>query len=181
MISICVNSFFYFFLPSKATPHLGVAGHTYFPIPRSAEIGIGKAMGQTGRDLFRLSDLIYTMCTCPTYLDPLRSFRKRIAYANAYKTDFVVPTNTAAFLNPDSTYPHHVSDEGRDDPNTFEGIDKNDMVVARFHTPQGASVNHPSKIVSGDNNERPRWSLLSKVRDFVLPMYCRILCPLFAF
>mmetsp|Transcript_1412 Transcript_1412/g.2576 ORF Transcript_1412/g.2576 Transcript_1412/m.2576 type:complete len:607 (-) Transcript_1412:4794-6614(-) len=122
---------------TTATPHLGISGHTYIPIPRSAEIGIGKIMGQTGRDIFRLSDLIKTMCTCPSYLQPLRSFRKRIAYANAYKTDFVVPTNTAAFLNADSTYPHHISDE---DGNEFDGIEnsspKNGMVVATFHTPQ---------------------------------------------
>lgn len=123
---------------TTATPHLGISGHTYIPIPRSAEIGIGKIMGQTGRDIFRLSDLVKTMCTCPSYLQPLRSFRKRIAYANAYKTDFVVPTNTAAFLNPDSTYPHHVlSDEDRND---VGGVDnssaKNGMVVATFHTPQ---------------------------------------------
>jgi hypothetical protein len=122
---------------TTATPHLGISGHTYIPIPRSAEIGIGKIMGQTGRDIFRLSDLIKTMCTCPSYLEPLRSFRKRIAYANAYKTDFVVPTNTAAFLNPESTYPHHISDEDRNDfGGTENSSPKNGMVVATFHTPQ---------------------------------------------
>lgn len=29
---------------TTATPHLGISGHTYFPIPRTAEIGIGKIM-----------------------------------------------------------------------------------------------------------------------------------------
>lgn len=125
---------------TTATPHLGVSGHTYIPIPRSAEIGIGKIMGQTGRDIFRLSDLIKTMCTCPSYLKPLGSFRKRIAYANAYKTDFVVPTNTAAFLNPESTYPHHISD---DDGNGVQNVTtpKNGMIVATFHTPPGNPTN----------------------------------------
>jgi hypothetical protein len=53
------------------------------------------------------------MCTCPTFLNPLASFRKRIAYANAYQTDFVVPTQTAAFLNTESNYPHYF-ESGRD-------------------------------------------------------------------
>jgi hypothetical protein len=50
----------------------------------------------------------------------------------------VVPTNTAAFLNPDSTYPHHVlSDEDRNDVGGVENSSqKNGMVVATFHTPQ---------------------------------------------
>lgn len=29
---------------TTATPHLGISGHTYFPLPRTAEIGIGKIM-----------------------------------------------------------------------------------------------------------------------------------------
>lgn len=36
---------------STASPHLGVANHTYIPLPRPAEIGLGYAMGHTGRDL----------------------------------------------------------------------------------------------------------------------------------
>ena len=51
-------------------------------------------------------DLIYRMCTEAAYLKPLSSFRRRIAYANAFGTDFQVPTNTAAFLSDKSTYPH---------------------------------------------------------------------------
>jgi len=94
---------------TTATPHLGVSGHTWIPIPRNAEIRIGKIMGQTGKDIFRISELIKTMCTSPAYLIPLGCFRKRIAYANAYQTDFVVPMQTAAFLNADSTYPHHLT------------------------------------------------------------------------
>jgi len=36
---------------STASPHLGVADYTYITLPRSAEIGIGYAMRQTGKDL----------------------------------------------------------------------------------------------------------------------------------
>lgn len=93
---------------STASPHLGVSGHTWFPIPRTAEIGLAQAMGDTGHDLFRLNDLIKTMCTTPKFLKPLSLFQKRIAYANAYHTDFAVPTQTAAFLNSESSYPHHL-------------------------------------------------------------------------
>jgi hypothetical protein len=92
---------------TTATPHLGVSGHTYVQIPRAAEIGVAHAMGDTGKDLFRVTDLIHTMATCPSFLRPLASFRKRIAYANAYGTDFPVPAATAAFLSERSTYPHH--------------------------------------------------------------------------
>ena len=83
------------------------------------------------------------MCTCPTYLEPLALFKKRIAYANAYHTDFVVPTQTAAFLNVDSTYPHHVSDIiqsteeiaiNSDDPKV--DAPKSDLIVATLHTPR---------------------------------------------
>jgi len=36
---------------STASPHLGCAGHTFFPIPRTAEIGVAKVIGETGSDL----------------------------------------------------------------------------------------------------------------------------------
>lgn len=52
--------------------------------------------------------IIRNMCLQDKYLTPLRNFRKRIAYANAYRTDFQVPTETAAFLNSDSEVEHIV-------------------------------------------------------------------------
>eukprot|EP00978_Attheya_sp_CCMP212_P014871 scaffold38132_cov40-Attheya_sp.AAC.1 len=100
---------------TTATPHLGVASHTWLPIPRIAEWAIGMGLQKTGVDLFRLDhyndekgkDLIYIMNTqYDTFLKPLAKFRKRIAYANAFRTDFQVPTDTAAFLSKQSTYPH---------------------------------------------------------------------------
>jgi pimeloyl-ACP methyl ester carboxylesterase len=95
-------------LVTTASPHLGVAGHTFVRLPRTAEIGVAHAMGQTGHDLFRLNDLLYRMATTEQFLAPLRQFQYRIAYANAYGTDFPVPTETAAFLHADSNYPHEV-------------------------------------------------------------------------
>ncbi len=106
------------------------------------------------------------MCTCPSYLKPLRQFRKRIAYANGYHTDFVVPTSTAAFLNPDSTYPHHptrsssMDSEGDDEPEGLSQIGS-DLVVATFNTPQGDSKDLGPKV-DRSNEKSPRRSLLSR-------------------
>jgi Putative serine esterase (DUF676) len=36
---------------TTASPHLGISKHTYFPIPRAAEIGVAHTMGETGKDL----------------------------------------------------------------------------------------------------------------------------------
>jgi hypothetical protein len=96
---------------TTATPHLGVAKNTFLPIPRILERGIGRILNLTGRDLFRTDDidLIYQMSTdYDTFLKPLSLFHKRIAFANAFRTDFQVPTSTAAFLSRESTYPHIV-------------------------------------------------------------------------
>ena len=112
---------------TTATPHLGCSRHTYIQLPRFAEnivaTGIdilstrGSGMGTTGRDLFRLNSdknmkgmssperadeemecVIRNMCLQEKYLGPLRNFKIRIAYANAYQTDFQVPTETVSFL-----------------------------------------------------------------------------------
>ena len=52
------------------------------------------------------------MATSPRFLTPLSSFQRRIAYANAYGTDFPVPGSTAAFLDKESDYPHCFDDQG---------------------------------------------------------------------
>jgi len=128
---------------TTATPHLGVSGHTWLPIPRKIETKLSRVMDDTGRDIFRLNELIKTMCTCPTYLELLALFEKRIAYANAYYTDFAVPTQTAAFLNENSTYPHHILDIAPSvediTMNSSDGeadATKNDLIVATFNTPR---------------------------------------------
>ena len=52
--------------------------------------------------------VIRNMCVDNEYLVPLGNFRQRIAYANAYGTDFQVPCQTAAFLNDNSGVGHFV-------------------------------------------------------------------------
>lgn len=56
---------------TTATPHLGCADHTYIPIPRIFEKGMGHALGETGRDLFRLNGLLLEMATSPRFTEPL--------------------------------------------------------------------------------------------------------------
>ena len=36
---------------TTASPHLGLSKHTYFPLPRAAEVGMAHTMGDTGKDL----------------------------------------------------------------------------------------------------------------------------------
>lgn len=91
---------------TTACPHLGVHKHTYITIPRFLEKASAHVLGDTGRDLFRLTGLLREMTLSPQFLDPLRKFRYRIAYSNAHNTDFQVPTKTAAFLCETSRYPH---------------------------------------------------------------------------
>jgi hypothetical protein len=81
-----------------ATPHLGVSEHTFLPIPRLLEQLIARTMMRTGRDLFRISNIIDRMTTERRFVEPLRKFSTRLAYINAHNTDFQVPTPTAGFL-----------------------------------------------------------------------------------
>lgn len=125
---------------TTATPHLGISKHTYLPLPRMAEIGVAHSMGNTGRDLFRCNDLVKSMATTPKYLKPLGSFRKRIAYANAYGTDFPVPVGTAAFLSDQSTYPHYFVEEKEENGNSGVVVhDDSGLVIATMHTPRNSS------------------------------------------
>ena len=121
---------------TTATPHLGVSRYTYLPLPRTAEIGIAHVMRDTGKDLFRLNDLVHKMATCPTFLEPLANFRKRIAYANAYGTDFPVPAGTAAFLSANSSYPHEFDDLV---------VNQNEnRVIAALNTPPNTRISSSS-------------------------------------
>jgi hypothetical protein len=90
-----------------ATPHLGIANHTHIPIPSWTEKLVANYLGATGQDLFQRTPLLYDMATLPKYMDPLQRFRKRIALANAFGTDFQVPISTAAFLSKTSEVIHH--------------------------------------------------------------------------
>lgn len=157
---------------TTATPHLGVSGHTFVALPRRAEIGVARAMGETGRDLFRLNALLHTMAVDEAFLRPLAAFRKRICYANAYGTDFPVPASTAAFLSASSTYPHHfggaasqltrppdataaaTSADGDENNNT--NAKPKSLVIAVLHTPAA----HESERAQGcyDKNSAARSS-----------------------
>lgn len=94
---------------TTCTPHLGKRGLTYVPIPRFAEQGIGYALQPTGQDLFGLNSVIEELATQAKYVDPLKRFAKRVAYANAFGTDLQVPTSTAAFLA-DTESPHETEE-----------------------------------------------------------------------
>ena len=118
---------------TTATPHLGVAGHTFLPLPRTAEWGFAQFMRSTGRDLFRCNDLLRRMATHPKFLKPLGRFRKRIAYANAYGTDFPVPCQTAGFLNEESESPHYFYDHDNEEEDAAEA---EGLIIAKVYTPR---------------------------------------------
>mmetsp|Transcript_30763 Transcript_30763/g.62365 ORF Transcript_30763/g.62365 Transcript_30763/m.62365 type:complete len:461 (-) Transcript_30763:2412-3794(-) len=117
---------------TAATPHLGIASHTYFILPRCFEYMLACALGKTGKDLFRVerrkrrqccqcrgtmenvggaNDLVYAMSTQELYLTPLSTFKRRISIINAFGTDFQVPTATAGMLSLHSSSLHYLSDE----------------------------------------------------------------------
>jgi hypothetical protein len=94
---------------TTSTPHLGNTQNTFIKLHSTLEWLIGKyVMEATGEDLFHLTPTVPDMCTLPQFLQPLGKFRQRIAVANAYGTDFLVPVSTAAFLSKSSQVPHHV-------------------------------------------------------------------------
>ena len=92
---------------TTATPHLGISGHTYFPLPRAAEFMVAQSMQVTGKDFFRFNTVVEDLTYKQYYIEPLSRFQQRIAYINVYGTDFQVPTATAAFWAPGSDSPHY--------------------------------------------------------------------------
>lgn len=70
-----------------------------FRIRRGSEMFPLQDEGEEGGEEEELECVIKNMCLQDEFLVPLRNFRQRIAYANAYGTDFQVPCQTAAFLN----------------------------------------------------------------------------------
>lgn len=90
-----------------ATPHLGVHRQTWLPL--WLERVFGFLFGATMRDLLIQTSTLMEMGTNPKYLNALRAFQKRIAVANAYKTDCLVSTSSAAFLSTSSRTLHQSS------------------------------------------------------------------------
>jgi hypothetical protein len=92
---------------TTATPHLGISGHTYVPLPRAAEFMVAQSMQETGKDFFRFNTVVEDLSYKQYYIQPLSRFQQRICYVNVYGTDFQVPTATAAFWAPGSDSPHY--------------------------------------------------------------------------
>eukprot|EP00581_Thalassiosira_minuscula_P008999 CAMPEP_0183707228 /NCGR_PEP_ID=MMETSP0737-20130205/3848_1 /TAXON_ID=385413 /ORGANISM="Thalassiosira miniscula, Strain CCMP1093" /LENGTH=422 /DNA_ID=CAMNT_0025934831 /DNA_START=426 /DNA_END=1694 /DNA_ORIENTATION=+ len=89
---------------TMATPHLGCLGHMYIPVPNFV-----MSIAPTGRDLIRRTPVLQQTVTDPKFTEPLLRFEKRIAYANTFGMDMMVPTTTAVFLsNSDCSAEHHV-------------------------------------------------------------------------
>ncbi len=90
--------------------------------------------------------VVRNMCLDDEFLVPLRNFRQRIAYANAYGTDFQVPCQTAAFLNDNSGVGHFLigarclgTDDGRDD-NAEEGAERKRLSDLQVGTGEEGAV-----------------------------------------
>ena len=124
---------------STASPHLGILSTKRKFCP------IGRFFGQTGKDLFLYSTherynnhgkhnhgIIFEMATnYDTFLHPLTKFHRRIAYANAFRTDFQVPTPTAAFLSNRSNCPHFI---------VQKHMETKDFVVAKCMTKMNRGI-----------------------------------------
>jgi len=63
-----------------------------------------------------MNRLLYAMATDDEYLRPLSIFRRRVAYANAFGTDLVVPVGTAAFFCHDGGAVHTAENPPADLP-----------------------------------------------------------------
>lgn len=119
---------------TTSSPHLGTSRETFVRLPEWTEPYVSSAFGQrTMDDLFRVhnSTVIADMCRRPDrdrnppppadhearkrvaddddvdYLSPLGRFRKRVAVANAYNTDFLVSVSSGAFVSSESDSTHH--------------------------------------------------------------------------
>lgn len=104
---------------TTSSPHIGVSRETFIELPRWVEPHVATVFQQqTMDDLFLVknSTVIKDMCLNPSpetsddtndYLSPLQQFQKRIAVANAYKTDFLVSVSSGAFLSKASDSMHH--------------------------------------------------------------------------
>mmetsp|Transcript_20619 Transcript_20619/g.48633 ORF Transcript_20619/g.48633 Transcript_20619/m.48633 type:complete len:499 (-) Transcript_20619:1402-2898(-) len=117
---------------TTSSPHIGVSQETFIELPRWIEPHVATVFRQqTMDDLFGVNDstIVRDMCLNPTldsnddrtkhndherrvpdFLHPLQRFQKRIALANAYKTDFLVSVSSGAFLSRESDSIHHHQD-----------------------------------------------------------------------
>lgn len=147
---------------TTATPHLGTTRNTYLYVPRPIEWFISQVMLSTGRDLFRTSspDVIQDMAVEPEFVRPLQAFETRLLYANAFATDFQVPTATAAFLaDIDSIHRFQMSGtiaattlDGNVNPVAYKEDSENDFSVLVVETPQQPIAQEP---IEHNEEEKP--------------------------
>eukprot|EP00592_Proboscia_alata_P017493 CAMPEP_0194400604 /NCGR_PEP_ID=MMETSP0174-20130528/127325_1 /TAXON_ID=216777 /ORGANISM="Proboscia alata, Strain PI-D3" /LENGTH=273 /DNA_ID=CAMNT_0039197177 /DNA_START=1337 /DNA_END=2158 /DNA_ORIENTATION=- len=95
------------------------------------------------------------MATSQKYLNPLRAFRKRVAYANAFNTDLPVPLETAAFLNKQSSVPHRfISNHGV----TFDcGTETNSAINKRNFLKKQDARTCPQIVATVQTDSFPNW------------------------
>jgi hypothetical protein len=121
---------------TTCTPHLGVSQHTFITLPSWIESPIARVMQQTGLDLFRRTSCIQEMTTQSRFVNPLRSFSRRIAFANVYGTDFQVPTATAAFWAPTESMHYeakHLVDNEPENNHDEDGANNNIVLQLVTH------------------------------------------------
>jgi Putative serine esterase (DUF676) len=135
---------------TTATPHLGInAPHTYLPIGSALEFAAAQVLGQTGKDMFRLTSVLQDMTVNAVFVEPLSRFRRRIAVANAYYTDFQVPCSSAAFLSRKETVPH-TRIAYRNVEQSTEAASKNVSIVMAVETVKQELNNSSSVIYGGE-------------------------------
>jgi len=138
---------------TTSSPHLGVSQETFVELPKWIEPYVATAMQQqTMNDLFGThnSTVVMDMCHSTSnnaaadspknnnnrdYLYPLQQFRKRIAVANAYNTDFLVSVSSAAFLSSDSNSVHHHQDHNTTTATTMRLMKNMEHVALQVTTP----------------------------------------------
>jgi len=124
--------------------------------------GFNDAKDARGSDLRKHDDddddgnemecIIRNMCLQEKYLTPLRNFRRRVAYANAYGTDFQVPTETAAFLHPRSGVGHFVVASRYGSSSSIEGEGEGSTMTSAEEE-KAAENESGTKEENGGNNE----------------------------
>jgi len=132
---------------TTATPHLGISGHTYFPLPRAAEFVVAKGMQETGKDFFRFNTILEDLFHKQYHTDPLARFQQRIAYVNVYGTDFQVPTATAAFWAPGSDSIHYKVRTTTDTNTCTDTVQEENDVDSKSSVLTSDIISTPKEIV----------------------------------
>lgn len=165
---------------TTSSPHLGVSQETFIELPRWIEPHVATVMQQqTMNDLFQVnnSTVVAEMCGdtrarndddddnnggAKDFLGPLGKFRKRIAVANAYKTDFLVSVSSGAFLSlhSDSIHQHQdlkdsssTTETTSTTPTTRLMNDTSGYVALQVVTPEATTITAAATAADDDNHE----------------------------